>query len=205
MRRRDWVHRLLQPHRCLDQRCHSRSGSQGDAVRTQFRRTLHSVWARVEPSIGEPRLDDGQPLHQGGYSVRRPSTGRSVSHVALGNSWPQGLSTPERSPYNKGDRIGGTHPSYQVCDHAGHQQRKHGATATPSPTSRSPWLRTLQRTRCDDAPSAIRMPISGRPRGDRVRDDAVEANHRQQQADRTSEPDNPLPSRPTANSTSSPP
>ena len=53
-------------------------GSQGDAVRTQFRRTLHSVWARVEPSIGEHRLDeldDGQPLHQGGYSVRKAING----------------------------------------------------------------------------------------------------------------------------------
>ena len=50
-------------------------GSQGDAVRTQFRRTLHSVWARVEPSIGERRLDDGQPLHQGGYSVRKAING----------------------------------------------------------------------------------------------------------------------------------
>ena len=50
-------------------------GSQGDAVRTQFRRTLHSVWARVEPSIAECRLDDGQPLHQGGYSVRKAING----------------------------------------------------------------------------------------------------------------------------------
>jgi hypothetical protein len=44
-------------------------------VRTRFRRTLHSVWARVEPSIPERRLDDGQPLNQGGYSVRKAING----------------------------------------------------------------------------------------------------------------------------------
>ena len=49
--------------------------SLGDAVRTQFRRTVQSVWARVEPSIAERRLDDGQPLNQGGYSLRKAING----------------------------------------------------------------------------------------------------------------------------------